>query len=139
MPRVRPRGYSRAAIERIRATIDTKAAIKELHQIGHDPNTPAGVRVKALSVLLDKTMPSLTERDLHVTHHEAPPPAEMVSQLLQLLGRDAVAQRWPDLLLKYDQGQLAQIATPLAGESVRIPSEDHAEDQSEDRGSGLDS
>ena len=130
MPRVRAARYSRAAIEKIRATIDTKAAIHELHAIGHDPATPPGVRVKALTVLLDKTMPSLTERDLHVTHHDAPAPTEMVQQLLSLLGREAVAQRWPELLAKYEGGALQPVAL-LPGESIRVVDEGEGETSSD--------
>lgn len=108
MPRTR-RKFTRASIERIRETIDTRAAIKELHAIGHDPKTPAGVRVKALSVLLDKTMPTLTERDVHV-HQETTDPKQLLQSLIAMLGVDAVRQRWPAMLERFpDAGAIEHV------------------------------
>jgi hypothetical protein len=86
MPRYKP--HTRDSIERIRETIDTQAAIKELHAIGHDKENPVGVRVKALSVLLEKTMPSLTQADI-IHHRDEHTPVEMLERLKKILPADA--------------------------------------------------
>lgn len=91
---------SRETIEKIRATIDTRAAIQELHKIGHDDKIPAGVRVKALSVLVDKTLPSLTEKDItHTIEHVSP--VESMRGLIAILGEAQVMERWPDLYERF--------------------------------------
>lgn len=90
---------SRETIEKIRSTIDTRAAIAELHRIGHDTALPAGVRVKALAVLVDKTLPSLTERDISVQIEHADP-VQMIHRLTAILGHDEVKRRWPDVYSK---------------------------------------
>ena len=106
MPR---KGYrkDRATIAKIRESIDSKAAVEELHAIGHDQDMPPGVRVKALSVLLDKTMPSLTEKDINVTH-ETPDMGQTIQQLVSVMGEQAVRERWPDVYEKYRQGVTIQ-------------------------------
>lgn len=86
MPRYKP--HTRESIERIRETIDTRAAIQGLHEIGHDKENPVGVRVKALSVLLEKTMPSLTQADI-IHHREEQTPLEMLQRLEKIIGPDA--------------------------------------------------
>lgn len=90
MPRRRP--HTRESIERIRETINTHGAIKVLSEIGHDPKTPPSTRVKALQVLLDKTLPSLTQAD--VLNQPAQPVSyeELVTQLNQLIGEDQTAK-----------------------------------------------
>jgi hypothetical protein len=62
MPRRKP--HTRQTIERIRESIDCKAAVSELHAIGHDKDMTPSVRVKALQVLLDRVMPALTQADI---------------------------------------------------------------------------
>lgn len=125
MPRVR-RGFTRASIEKIRETIDTRAAIKELHAIGHDPKTPSGVRVKALSVLLDKTMPTLTEKDIHV-HQETADPRAITRSLIALMGVDVVRERWPDAFKRFADADVidvlpeqAQLEQGHNGETARL-------------------
>lgn len=98
--RTRKTRHDRATIAKIRESIDTRAAITELHAIGHDKELPAGVRVKALSVLLDKTMPSLTEKDINVTH-EAPDMTQTIHGLIAIIGEDSVRERWPDVYAKF--------------------------------------
>lgn len=124
MPRTRPK-FTRESIERIRETIDTRSAIRELHMIGHDSKTPPGVRVKALSVLLDKTLPTLTEKDVHV-HQETSDPREILRSLVALMGADIVREKWPDAFKRF-----ATIVEPVVepeqiehdkhnGETVRL-------------------
>lgn len=98
--------HDRATIAKIRESIDTKAAIEELHDIGHDKEMPPGVRVKALSVLLDKTMPSLTEKDINL-YHELPDVGQQLQQLIGLMGEAAVRERWPDVYDKYHASNTA--------------------------------
>jgi hypothetical protein len=97
--------HDRATIAKIRESIDTRAAIEELHCIGHDKDLPPGVRVKALSVLLDKTMPSLTEKDIN--HYIEPPDmSQTIAGLIAIMGEDAVRERWPDVYGKYKLGEV---------------------------------
>lgn len=86
MPRYKPQ--TRRTIERIRESIDTDAAVKTLHEIGHNESNPISVRVKALQVLLGKTLPDLTAAD--ITHNAEPVnPQELLAKLETVLGNDA--------------------------------------------------
>ncbi len=87
MPRYKP--HTRESIERIRETINTERAVKTLHEIGHDKKAPPSVRVKALQVLLDKTLPSLTQADITNIQGEQVDYSALTARLTELLGPDA--------------------------------------------------
>ena len=84
MPRYKP--HTRESIERIRETIDTKRAVQTLNEIGHDDKVPPSTRVKALQVLLDKTLPSLTQADILNQPAETIDYSALIVTLKELLG-----------------------------------------------------
>lgn len=91
------RTQTRATIEKIRQSIDTASAIKELHEIGHDHKHAVSVRVKALQVLLDKTMPSLTAADLNHNMGEEMSLQDKFLALVSQVGEDRARLVYPDL------------------------------------------